>query len=387
MKSAILLEKVPDHVKLAIKLIMNVRNLICLLLVLFSTSNNLLAQTYKIDFDLSYIKGISSNPTSGNFIAIDDSAGLIVLGRAILCKIDYKSGSFTDTLDNAFLYGLLKENLLGTELYKNTKFYDVNTKDDITTCNNYYFQYRRLIRVSENIYATEIAITTINMGIVSVVLYLSDNLDVVNLISVEKTSDVGVAYNGITGQFEKDDILYVQSGLEGEQIYSRETPSFFTRFIKEEDGYYKFDGFLDSATHGKRNLYCPRFFSMFYNKDQPCVSNGWEIFCYSEDLSSLERKIELDIPYEEVYSTIIQVDEDKYLTTRMNLDDIGAAIGDCNIYILDKDFQEEEHLLRFSIVHSYLNSIDYLDGKLYLYLNKLMTGELMLTVIDINQKR
>lgn len=359
-----------------------------LLVVLLSSTSKLLSQTYKFDFNLDYIAGITSNVYMGDLTAVNDSIALVAFGSAIICKVNFKTGKTLDTLENKVVYEKIKEALNSTEIYKDAEFYDVINKDDIKTCNHYYFQFRRIIRVDTATYVSEVTVNSINPGVLlHVLIYFNRNLEITKTKVLESTySSYGVSYMSLIGYFEKNNEIFIHSSLSDTSVYDKYTPCFFSRF-RETGDYYKFSGFIDGVTHGQRRLYTARFFTSFTNHDTLCISNGWEVFYLSDDVKRSAKKRDLGLPANQVYATIRQIGKNRYLAVKMNLAYDGAAINDCKIVLLDENFKEYETVIQFYIQRFSLNSIDYLDGIAYLFIHDLPKAELLLIPVKIDDDK
>ncbi len=362
-------------------------NRLCLLVVLLGATSNFSAQNiYKLDFDLDYIKSISSNVSAGDLIAVNDSIALVNFGWALICKTNFKSGKFLDTLDNGLVYEKIQSKLKSTEIYKEAEFFTAKDIGDITTCNGYYIQFGRLIRTNPKSYVCEIALQTKNFGVLSVILQINQDLDIEEIKVLENTFDFGVSHASMNGYYEMNDELFIRSGLINTSVYDKNTPCYFSRFEFTGD-YYKFSGFLEGVKHGKKNVYTAKFHSFFYNNERLCTTNGWEIFCFEDSLRNCEYNFDLGLSADEVYTNIWQIDDGEYIAARKSLDDIGAAINDCTIELLDENFKVFDKLFQFNIISTYLKSFDFHNGIAYLYLNSSDKKEMILRTFKVEDYR
>lgn len=363
-------------------------NKIGLLVALLWAASNLSGQNVcKFDFDLDYIAEMSNNPYAGNVVVIDDSTALVAFGGAVLCKANFKTGEFLDTLDNILLYDKLQSRIKSTEIYKSAEFFTEKGRDEITTCNGYYFQFWRLFRNEADNYLCEVQVTTKNFGVVSVFLEINQDLEIEGIRVREKMAKYGVSTLSLAGYYAMGNELFIQSRVRDTSVYNINTPSYFSRFEYTGD-FYKFKGLLDGVEHGKRKLYTSRFHSFFYNEDRLCTTNGWSVFCFSDSLKTCEFNIDLGLSENQVYSSISHIGDNEYIAVKMNLaDDLGAAINECYIVLLDENFKEFDTLLEFNIQKTYLNSFDYFNGRAYLYWRHLKKYELILKSFSVDEYR
>jgi hypothetical protein len=355
---------------------------------LWATSNFSAQNIYKLDFDLDYVRSISSNASAGDLIAVNDSIALVNIGCAVICKMNFKSGRFLDTLDNALMYEKIQSKLKSTEFYKEAEFFSVKDIGDITTCNGYYIQFQRIIRLDFDRYACEVRLQTKNFGVLSVILQINQNLDIEEIKVVENTLNFGVSHISLNGYYEMNDELFIRSGLINTSVFDKNTPCYFSRFEFTGD-YYKFSGFLGGVKHGKKNVYTSKFHSFFYNNERLCTTNGWEIFCFEDSLQTCEYNLDLGLSADEVYTNIWPIDEGEYIAVRKNLNDIGAAINDCTIELLDGNFKVFDKLIQFNIQKTDLGSFDFHNGIAYLYLHNFEKEMILWTlkVEDYREKR
>jgi len=366
---------------------MDTLNRLCLLVVLLGATSNFSAQNiYKLDFDLDYIKSISSYPSAGDLIAVNDSIALVNFGWALICKTNFKSGKFLDTLDNALVYEKIQSKLTSTEVYKEAEFFSVKDIGEITTCNGYYIQFQRIIRLDFDRYVCEVRLQTKNFGVLSVILQLNQDLDIEEIKVLENTFDFGVSYVSMNGYYEMNDELFIWSGLTDTSVYDKNTPCYYSRF-KFNGDYYKFSGFLEGVKHGKKNVYTAQFHSFFYNNEKLCITNGWEIFCFGDSLRTCEYNLDLGLSADEVYTNIWPIDDGEYIAVRKNIDDIGSAIGDCTIELLDEKFKVFDKLVQFNIISTYLKSFDFHNGVAYLYLSSSDKKEMILRTFKVEDYR
>lgn len=366
---------------------MHTLNRLCLLVVLLWATSNFSAQNiYKLDFDLDYVRSISSNASAGDLIAVNDSIALVNFGRAVICKMNFKSGRFLDTLDNASVYEKIQSKLKSTEIYKETEFFTVKDIGDITTCNGYYIQFLRIVRLDFDKYACEVRLQTKNFGVLSVILQINQNLDIEEIKVLENTFDFGVSHLSLNGYYEMNDELFIRSGLIDTSVYDKNTPCYYSRFEFTGD-YYTFSGFIEGVKHGKKNVYTAKFHSFFYNNEKLCTTNGWEIFCFEDSLRTCEYNLDLGLSADEVYTHIWPIDDGEYIAVRKNIDDIGAAINDCTIELLDENFKAFDKLVQFNIISTYLKSFDFHNGIAYLYLNSLDRKEMILWTFKVEDYR
>jgi len=358
-----------------------------LVALLWATSNLSGQNVCKFEFDLDYVSGMSNNPYTGNLVIIDDSTALVNFGDAVLCKANFKTGEFLDTLDNILLYENLQSEIKSTEIYKSAEFYTEKSRDKITTCNGYYFQFWRLFRNEADNYLCEVQVTTKNFGVISVFLEINQDLKVEGIRVLENMGKYGVSTLSLAGYYALGDELFIQSNVRDTSINNINTPSYFSRFEYTGD-YYKYKGLLDGVEQGKRKLYTSRFHSFFFNDGRLCTTNGWSVFCFSDSLKMCEFNIDLGLSENQVYSSISHIGNNEYIAVKMNLaDDLGAAINECFIVLLDENFKEFDTLFEFNIQKTYLNSFDYFNGSAYLYLRHLKKKELILKFFNVDEYR
>jgi len=326
-------------------------------------------------------------PHRANVVVVNDSICLVTFGAAVLCKANFKTGEFLDTLDNILFYDKLKSRIKSTEIYKEAEFFTEKNIEESTGCSGYYFQFWRLFRNESKNYLCEVKVSKKNFEVLSTFLEINQDLQIERIPVRESTSKYGVSTMSLAGYYAMGDELFIQSTLEDTSVFNINTPSYYSRFENTGD-YYEFKGLLDGVEHGKRKLYTTRFHSFFYNSERLCTTNGWSVFCFSDSLKTCEFNIDLGLPENQVYSTIRHIGNNEYIAVKMNLaDDLAAAINECYIVLLDENFKEFDTLLEFNIQKTSLNSFDYFNGRAYLYWHHLKKNELLLKSFSVDEYR
>jgi hypothetical protein len=361
--------------------------IIVLVALLWAASNLSGQNVCKFDFDLDYIAEMSNNPYAGSVVVIDDSTALVNFGGAVLCKANFKTGEFLDTLDNVLLYEKLQSKIKSTEIYNSAEFFTEKDIEETTGCSGYYLQFWRLFRNDSNTYLCEVKVSTKNFGVLSTFLEINQDLEIERIRVRELAIKYGVSTLSLAGYYPMGNELFIQSRVRDTSVYTTNTPGYFSRFEYTGD-HYKFKGLLDGVDHGKRKLYTSRFHSFFYNDERLCTTNGWSVFCFNDSLKKCEFNIDLGLSEDQVYSTIRHIGGNEYIAVKMNLaDDIGAAVDECYIVLLDDNFKEFDTLLEFDIQKTSLNSFDYFNGNAYLYWHHLKKDELILKSFRVDEYR
>lgn len=367
---------------------MGISNLICVLAVLI-TAGTCYAQitTIKINYHLDQLTN-TAGPNLGYITPISDQYSIINFGYVRLAMLDNNNGEVLKEINETNLVTMISEAMSQHATWINYKLYGLDEQNKIPHLFKARIQYSKVYKVDEQTLAVGVSLPVSKIipdfanDVLAGVVFMNHQLQVKKFIIREwYHSDLAVTLS-CGGYFMNDSAFYISCEVPGGVIPDQGEHKFMHYALK--DGIFKID--KEKSIGELPRIFdfsVGRSYSIFKRDYTYYIFNGeslWE----TADLSCIDIKHKLPLKGQEMFMSLMPVGGRKYAGVVSDLGDEGAGErGD--LVILNKNLCIEKILTRYESRQFTLNSVEYHNGKLYIYIVDQKKTLPLLQIIKLNE--
>lgn len=334
----------------------------------------------KIKVDIDALEIFSSNRSSGNCVLISDEFGIINIGNAQLSKLDIKTGDLCKTLTANEVYKFIQMKLKDDSL----RFYKENENYLLRTCSQAFVYFVKPFKIEDNVYQCEVGspikLSNGNNYHLRGFIQFDKELNLKNFYLREKGA-IDLTYFTENGGFYQSSDTIVMRKEQYMELDNSYYP-YFTRFVLK-DNQYRIDSHINILERPSiTNRFGTRDHILLHNRGNLCLTNGEKVVCSNDNFLTVTKEYQLTRKPNECFSNIIQIGKNQYIGGKVILDDMGTS-GYMKFCLLDDNFKMVKPLFEYDVTSWYINSIEYLNGKLYLYMYHMEKNYLFLQTLDV----
>ncbi len=350
-------------------------------------ANTCMAQftTVKINYDLNTLAN-TAGPDLGSILPIRDSTSVVNFGYVKVGLVNNFSGEVVKVLDERQVVDAIIKAMTNHRKWREYKLYGLEEQYKIPHKFKSRILYSRGHQVNEKMLAfgLDLPVTKITPdysgNVLTGIIFMDDQLNIGEFIVQERyDSNLGVNLNK-GGYFIDERAFYVSCEVPDGEAYSPEQAKFIYYELKE--GEFKMH---EDKSIGRLprllDYYLGRFYTIFKQNGKYMLFNGeslWE----TVDLNCIDAKYELPIKRREMFMSLVPVLGDHYAGVVSALDKEGVG-READLVILDKDLKIKKTITRYDLITFNLNSLVYLNNKLYIYLVNNNLKQPLLQTIDL----
>lgn len=342
----------------------------------------------KIDYNLSLLTN-SAGPRLGSLMPLTDSISLINLGYVRLGLVNNYHGQIKKVLDERELVDKIIKVISVHPDWKNYRLLGLDEQNIIPSLFKARILYSNAYKIGDNQLAVGVTLPVSKVipdfanNVLAGVVYMDYQLQVKKFIIREWYQSDYVVDHSCGGYFMNDSAFYISCEVPMGSTQSPEQPKFL--YYSLQEGIFKLD--KDKAV-GRlpklNNYYVGRFYRIFKEDDHYRVFNG-ESLAESVDLQCIDADHQLPIKGNEIFMSLMPIGEKNYVGI---ISDLGLQNTPqvADLIILNHELEVKRILTRYDLRQFTLNSVEYHNGKLYIYIVDQRKTLPLLQIISLNEK-
>ncbi len=363
----------------------------CVLVALFAASTLILSQSeiVKLAFDADEPNYASSSQGLGNLLPVDRNRSIANFGHKTAYVIDNHSGALLVEMDHGELSHKIRTALESDSYWNRYRIYDDQESDEIPTCSQSQYSITRFFRIDDTTFACELAISVLAKES----LYEESDHHVIygvaftdNSLQIKEFYLRDLINNAMTlkgGHFIGRDTLILSREVPiGKVVDSTNVFKFVMLTFHENK--YRLDKILQIAAQPDYiNYYVSTFYNGFKKDGLYCLFNGESIYA-TTDFDHVEYKRDLADPEDYSCANLVQTSDSGFVGLITKIGEDGDIENTAELQLLDGDLRKLRAIHEFDLLSFTINSLEYMNGHLYLLLFDRRRKKFLMQTIDLD---